>query len=51
MPTHRAGTETRQDPIRLKNLLSRAREQLVDGGLRSTEADGILEPARLLLED
>jgi hypothetical protein len=51
MPTHRAGTETRQDPIRLKNLLSRAREQLVDGGLRSTEADGLLEPARELLED
>jgi hypothetical protein len=26
MPTHRAGSETQQDPIRLKNLLKEAEE-------------------------
>lgn len=51
LPTHRAGTETQQDPIRLKNLLGRAREDLLAKGLRSTEADQILEPARRLLAD
>lgn len=52
LPTHRAGVETRQDPIRLKNLLGEARERLVETkGLRTTEADGILEPAWELLED
>jgi hypothetical protein len=51
LPTHRAGVETRQDPIRLKNLLGEARERLVARGLRTTEADAILEPAQGLLED
>lgn len=52
LPTHRAGTETQQDPIRLKNLLGEARESLVETkGLRTTEADEILEPAQKLLSD
>lgn len=51
LPTHRTGTETQQDPIRLKNLLGEAREDLLAKGLRSTEADRILEPARELLAD
>ena len=51
LPTHRAGTETQQDPIRLKNLLEEAREDLLAKELRSTEADRILEPARELLAD
>jgi len=51
LPTHRAGTETQQDPIRLKNLLGEAREGLLAKGLRSTEADRILEPAQGLLAD
>jgi len=51
LPTHRAGMETQQDPIRLKNLLGEAREDLLSRGLRSTEVDQILEPARELLVD
>ncbi len=51
LPTHRAGTETQQDPIRLKNLLGEAREDLLARELRSTEADQILEPACELLVD
>ena len=51
LPTHRAGSETRQDPIRLKNLLVQARERLVARGLRTAEADRILEPAQGLLKN
>ncbi len=51
LPTHRSGTETQQDPIRLKNLLGEAREDLLTKGLRSTEVNQLLEPARELLAD
>ena len=30
MPTHAFGSETQQDPLRFKNLLSQARSQLSD---------------------
>jgi hypothetical protein len=49
MPTHRAGNETRQDPIRLKNLLREAEQRLVAGGIRDPEAQRLLEPARRFL--
>lgn len=51
MPTHRAGAETRQDPIRFKNLLGQAEEGLRALGLRSPQARELLEPARKLLTD
>ncbi|MBC7234168.1 MAG: hypothetical protein H5T68_13105 [Chloroflexi bacterium] len=51
MPTHRAGAETRQDPIRFKNLLREAEEGLRALGLRSPQARGLLAPARGLLTD
>ena len=51
LPTHRAGAETRQDPIRLKNLIGEARDLLLAKGLRAAEADVILAPARDLLGD
>lgn len=51
MPTHRLGREVQQNPIRLKNLLAEARQQLVDRGLRSPEADQFLEPAQALVEN
>jgi hypothetical protein len=51
LPTHRSGAETRQDPIRLKNLLNEARSELVELGLRGPQADAMLEPARTLLDD
>jgi len=50
-PTHRAGQETQQDPIRLKNLLSRAEQELVAQNQRSAEARKLLQPARDLLAD
>jgi hypothetical protein len=51
LPTHRAGAETRQDPIRLKNLLDEAEERLVARGLRTPETGRLLEPPRDLLAD
>jgi hypothetical protein len=51
MPTHRAGPETQQDPIRLKNLLGQAEGWLQDVGLRTPEAKARLEPASRLVQD
>lgn len=52
LPTHRAGRDTRQDPVHLKNLLREAEEKLVEAkGMRGTEARDLLEPARALLDD
>ena len=38
MPTFRTGAEVQQNPIRLKNLLQRAEELLVNSGMRTPEA-------------
>ena len=51
LPTHRAGAQTQQDPIRLKNLLRQAEEQLLLKELRAPEAKELLGPARELLDD
>jgi hypothetical protein len=51
MPTHRAGAEIQQGPIRLKNLLGQAEERLVASGLRTPEAQELLEPAQRFLSD
>lgn len=51
MPAHRAGPETRQDPVRLKNLLGRAEADLMERGLRRPEARELLAPAKELLGD
>lgn len=52
LPTHRQGRDTRQDPVRLKNLLRDAEERLVQHrGMRGTEARDLLEPARALIDD
>jgi hypothetical protein len=48
MPAHRGGSE--QDPIRFRNLLTRAEDRLVEAGRRSPEARDLLAPARALLE-
>lgn len=45
MPTERFGAETQQNPIRLKNLLSQAEEQLIDSGWRVPQAEKLLKPA------
>jgi hypothetical protein len=51
LPTHRAGAQTQQDPIRLKNLLRDAEEQLLLKELRAPEAKELLGPVRELLDD
>jgi hypothetical protein len=51
MPTHRASVETRQDPIRLKNLLRDCELSLESRALRGPEAKEILEPIRGLVDD
>jgi len=51
MPTHQAGEEIQEDPVRLKNLLGQAEEGLSAAGLRKPEAQKLLEPAQKLVWD
>lgn len=51
MPTHRTGQEVRQDPIRFKNLLKTAENQMKEHGFKDTEIKQLLNPALGLLED
>ena len=51
LPTHVRGAETRQAPIRLKNLAAEARDRLLMAGLQRAEADKLLAPALALVED
>ncbi|MBV9200656.1 MAG: hypothetical protein JOY83_13190 [Alphaproteobacteria bacterium] len=50
LPTHVAGREIRQDPIRLKNLLSAAAERLA-ASWRRPEIEELLQPAAVLVGD
>jgi hypothetical protein len=51
LPTHRSGVETRQDPIRFKNLLSEAEKNLLTLGISPLDLHNILEPANRLVQD
>ncbi|NEO28523.1 MAG: hypothetical protein F6K03_17010 [Kamptonema sp. SIO4C4] len=51
MPTHRGGPEVRQDPIRFKNLIQDAREQLMAKQVSEEDADALLKPLNPLFED
>jgi hypothetical protein len=51
MPTHRAGAEAQQDPIRLKNLLREAEKHLSARGVSTRDVQKMLEPASKLLQD
>ncbi|MBP1763011.1 MAG: hypothetical protein H6Q65_69 [Firmicutes bacterium] len=51
LPTHRKGPEILQDPIRFKNLLRDAEEQLIGRGMRAPEAQKLLEPAKSMVKD
>lgn len=51
MPTFRTGTGLQQNPIRYKNLIGSAEEQLVSSGLKVTEASIILKSAKDLLKN
>lgn len=49
MPTHMRGEDTKQDPIRLKNLISKASELIISKGGTQSQADKLLQPASDLL--
>jgi hypothetical protein len=49
MPTEKVGDKRQQNPIRFKNLLTRASEQLVRRGMKEDEAAEYLQPAKELL--
>jgi hypothetical protein len=51
LPTCRAGAETRQGPIRLRNLLRAAQERLLGRGFLPAEAGAFLALAKDLVED
>ncbi|HUO87139.1 MAG TPA: hypothetical protein VM617_07090 [Thermoanaerobaculia bacterium] len=51
LPTVRAGQETQQNPIRLKNLLRDAANRLQERGVERADAEALLAPARKLLDD
>ncbi|MEO9221934.1 MAG: hypothetical protein ABI251_09200 [Mycobacteriaceae bacterium] len=51
IPTHRYGTETKTDPIRWKNLLSRVEHTLSKRGMTTEEIAELLAPAWQLHED
>jgi len=51
LPTFRAGVETQQGHIRLKNMVRDAETRLIDGGMRSPEAKRFLAPVRELISD
>jgi hypothetical protein len=51
MPTHRAGPDTRQDPIRFKNLVQDARQRLLDRGMGPRPVEALLAPVQRLVED
>lgn len=50
LPTHKAGKEVQQDPIRFKNLLTKAEEKLKDHEVAPSEIDSLLDDARKLLD-
>lgn len=49
VPTHRAGKDKREDPIRLRNAVGGARERLVQAGYSKDRAAEMLEPANDLI--
>ena len=51
MPTYRSGSETQQNPIRLKNLLRSVQERLVETGMKDTDAAELMTPVRELVDD
>ncbi|MDZ8029966.1 hypothetical protein [Nostoc sp. DedSLP04] len=46
MPTHPAGPEVRQNPIRFKNLVREAEARLIDAGFEQEEAIALLEKSQ-----
>jgi hypothetical protein len=50
-PIHRAGKETQQNPVRLRNGLDEAQSRLMATGMRRAEACELLKPGRDLQAD
>ncbi|NJN08246.1 MAG: hypothetical protein HC815_09705 [Richelia sp. RM1_1_1] len=50
LPTVKLGVETQQNPIRFKNLLRTAEEQLINRGIRPQDAKDLLKPAQRIDE-
>ncbi len=51
MPAVKAGSEIQQNPIRFKNLLNEAENQLREAGLDTVEIAALLQPAQQLMDD
>lgn len=51
LPTYRAGAETQQGRIRLKNLFGEAEARLIKSGMRSPDARYLLKPINDLIND
>lgn len=49
LPTHKVGEDTKQDPIRLKNLLTKAEKQIKKRENKNGYAESLLKPAYDLL--
>ena len=49
MPTYRVRRETRQNRIRLKNIIKDTEKQLIESGYRTPDAQALLQPAEDLL--
>ncbi|PWN05981.1 hypothetical protein [Rhodohalobacter mucosus] len=50
MPTHRSGEESKQDPIRFKNLINEAAEKLKKKGVKENDVNRLLGEAKDLLD-
>jgi hypothetical protein len=51
LPTEQKGRDTRENPIRFKNRLSEAEEQLTEAGFKQDDMTKLLGPARKLVDD
>jgi hypothetical protein len=51
LPTHAAGREIRQDPVRLRNLAGAVLDRLTSRGLRRPDAERLLRPVADLIRD
>ncbi|HZH98598.1 MAG TPA: hypothetical protein VEX38_06475, partial [Fimbriimonadaceae bacterium] len=51
MPTHVAGREVRQDPVRLRDLLKKVEEDLLSREFPKNRIPDLLQPARDLLDN
>ncbi|MDX1586761.1 MAG: hypothetical protein R3222_08450 [Balneolaceae bacterium] len=50
LPTHEKGEEVQQDPIRFKNLLKQAEQELKDYEVKQSKIDELLEEPKKLLD-